>query len=272
MAEQHAQETAEGDDRRGAVAMLSEAAWKLRRQPQVVIPYLLLGAVLVLVDLLRARDPVPAVQRRPFWEGGFELRIEFAGYPAGVLEQQLVYEPLLSLRPLYLLWGMGLQVLTMLATSTAAVLAIATLLGGEPRVEAVGRLFGYVLATDLLLRTIGSIDLLQAWLLALPVIFLLVYAHVRLFAVSGLLVAGHSIRSAIRGSVRITEGRSVSVLGLVLAVGVGALLLSSVPIGGTFLSTAAIAPLHAAAIVVLLELRGSDHMVQAAGDDGSQDI
>ncbi|PCR91197.1 hypothetical protein [Natrinema ejinorense] len=232
---------------------LRAALARLRRDPALFGPFLLVGIALSLVDWLRRRDPLPAPERAGFGTNGIDIRLEFVGYPTGIGQTMRPLESLIGLEPGYLVWGLGLYGLTTLAVSVAGVVTMAHAMGRDVRLGAVRSLFGFVVATDLFQRLLGSIELLQAMgLWGVVPLAIYCYLFVRFFVAPGLLVDGRSIQAAIRGSLRRTAGRGWRLFGLVVAIGLSAWLLASLPLG-TVLSSALVAPVHAVAIVVVLE-------------------
>ncbi|NGM68090.1 hypothetical protein G6M89_03525 [Natronolimnobius sp. AArcel1] len=247
--------------------MVSRSLARLRRDPFLLVPFALAGVVLAILDFLHRGDPVPAIEHGGL--GEHTVNVEYAGYPTGLRQATVPLESLLGLELPYLLWGGGLYVLGLLAVTVAGAVTIRRALTGETSIDidAVTSLFGFVVAMDLLQRALGSVDLLQGMglLLGIPVLVLYFYVMVRLFVTPGLLVAGWGPRAAIRGSDRLTTGAGWSIAGVVVLLGVAAWLLGSVPAIGAFPSTAVVAPIHAVAIVSVLErknvagtLAGSD--------------
>ena len=239
---------------------LSTALARLRDDPVLFGPFLLVGILLAVVDRLHRRDPIPTVERLGGGTSGTDVRVEFLGYPTGIGRTVRPLESLIGLEPLYLGWGLALYVLPLVAISVAGAVTMGRAMGRSVGLEPVGSLLGFVVAADLFHRLVGSIDALQGMeLWGLVPLALYFYLLVRLFLVPGLLVAGRSLRGAVRESVRRTAGRGWPLFGLVLAIGLAAWLLAMAPLGAV-LSSALVAPVHAVAIVVVLERdrRGGD--------------
>ncbi|ELY80982.1 hypothetical protein [Natrinema gari] len=231
---------------------------RLRRDPALFGPFLLVGIVLSLADWLRRHDPLPAPERAGVGTNGLDIRLEFVGYPTGIGQTMRPLESLIGLEPGYLVWGLGLYGLVTLAVSAAGTVTMAHAMGRNVRLGAVCSLFGFVVATDLFHRLLGSVELLQSMgLWGILPLAIYCYLFVRLFVAPGLLVDGRSIQAALRGSLRRTAGRGWRLFGLVVAIGLVAWLLASLPLG-TVLSSTLVAPVHAVAIVVVLE-RGRSH-------------
>ncbi|WP_049927615.1 hypothetical protein [Halopiger goleimassiliensis] len=236
---------------------VSVAFARLREDPLLFVPFVLVGLVLSAVDWLHRRDPIHVVEWGRVETTGLDVRVEFVGYPTGVQQTVRPLESLIGLEQFHLVWGIGLYVLPMAAIAIAGTVTIARSMGQRVSVRAVGSLFAFVVAVDLFHRLLGSIDGLQTmgvWGLApLAVYFGLL---VKLFLVPGLLVDERSIRTALGESARRTAGRGLSVFGLILLLGLGGWLLSAAPLVGTVLSSALVAPVHALVIVAVLEQDG----------------
>ncbi|SFB83911.1 hypothetical protein SAMN05444422_102317 [Halobiforma haloterrestris] len=245
----------DGDDRRelSVGVILSTAVGRLRKSPAALVPFLAAGIVLTVVDALRRHDPIPTLEREVARENGLSIDLAYAGYPTGVAGTKTPLESLVGLHLEYLVWGLALYLLPLLVVVLAGVVTMARAMDRDVRIATVGSVFGYVLAVDLVQRALGSIDALQGmglWGLALLVLYLAV--AVRLFAVPGLLVAGRGPKRALLESVSLTRGHGWTVFGVILVVGLTGWTLASLP-GGTFATTAVLAPVHAVAVVVLLE-------------------
>lgn len=249
--------SAPGRDRRASGGgLLSTAIARLRRDPGLCVPFLLAGCCLWLVDWLRFHDPLPASADSGVGNGGISIQLEYVGYPTGVTRTTPSLESLVGLEPAYFLWGLGLYLLPLAAVSAAGAVTMARAMGREADLEGALSLFGYVLLVDFTLRLLGSIDALQALgLLGLVPIALLLFVSVRLFAVPGSLVAGRSILPALRETNHRTSGHGWRLFGAVLAIAISWWILGALPFGA-FLSTVLVAPVHALAIVHVLEAEG----------------
>lgn len=227
---------------------------RLRDDPRLLAPFLLAGAFLTAVDWLRARDPIPAGERASLPADGIEISVEFVGYPTGVRQTRLLLDPLVGLQPRYLLWVLGLHLLGLAVVSAAGTLAIARATDADATLGAGLRYGAYVAALEFVAVFLASIDVLQGMgLVGVVPLALVAYAFVRLFAAPGFLVAGRSVRVAVRQSARHSRGSGWGIFGLVLLIGLGAWLLAFVPLVGTAASTAVAGSFHAVAIVVFLE-------------------
>ncbi|ELY24434.1 hypothetical protein C500_18865 [Natrialba magadii ATCC 43099] len=203
---------------------------------------------------MRRHDPIPVLEY-----GGLEqatIHLEFVGYPTATGQTTLPLEALVGLELPYLVWGGGLYVLSLLAVSAAGVLTFTALLDGEAHFGPLPSYVGLVVGLDLGYRLLSSAEFLQNMgLLGIVPLALALFALVWLFPAPGLVAAGVSPWNALRWSGAVVRGERWTVLGLVLLLGIGTWLLASVPVVGTFLTGALIAPLHAALIVSLFEYR-----------------
>ncbi|MDQ2050679.1 hypothetical protein RBH26_09280 [Natronolimnohabitans sp. A-GB9] len=240
---------------------LTAAIGRLRRDPSLLVPYLAVGFLFAVLDWVRRRDPLPALEFESLGaNNGISVTVEFVGYPTGVPQTSVLLESFVGLRLGYLAWGIVSYVLPLLAVAGAGAYVLDRAIGVDRRSEtdswvgSITPLFGFVLAMDLLQRLLGSIELLQSLLFGLLALVIYFFVLIRLFAVPGLLVAGYAPGEALRVSNRLTHGRGWRLFGVVLVLGLAAWLLASVPapVVGTVLSTALVAPVHAVAIAVVL--------------------
>lgn len=261
----------------GPSSSFAVAIARIRREPTLLLPFLAAGLVLTVLDLLRRRDPLPVLV-----DDDPTIGVEFVGYPTGVPETVRSLAALIDLKLPYLLWGIGLEVLALLAVVAAGTATIArTLAIGDGRERwddwrdwtatlSARRLLAYlglVALFDAAGRVIGSFgefDLLFGTLVAVP----LFAVYVRCFVAPAAVVVGGENGAgpltALRRSVRATRGRGWSILALVLSYGLAAWLLSLVSVIGTALSTAVVGALHAVSAAVVWE-RANDRDERAAG-------
>ncbi|WP_238386867.1 hypothetical protein [Natrialba swarupiae] len=248
-----------GPGRARSPGVLSRGLEILRTDPWLVVPFLVAGVVLSLVDALRLQDPIPAIVREPLVADGIDVQIEFVGYPAGATQTGVRLESLVGLEIPYLVWGVGLSAVAVLVVVAAGVLTITRSMDGQARLRGFVSLLGFALGVDLVNRALGSIDLLQGMgLFGLVWLAIYLYLFVRLFAVPGLVVDGRSLPAALEESFELTAGRGWSIFGLILLFGLGAWLLAAVPHVGAAASSAIVAPVHAAVIVAFLEQARED--------------
>jgi len=89
---------------------------------------------------------------------------------------------------------------------------------------------------------------------------------VRLFLFPGLLAAGNAVWTALRQSVRRSQGARLALFWLALGLGLISWGLARVPVVGGFLSTAVVGTVHAVALAVLLSRLPSDGDRSASDD------
>lgn len=232
---------------------LVAAIGTIRRDLVLLVPFALVGLALAALDWLRRADPLPTPEHVVFDGSHLDLHVAYVVYPTGVSQTTVPLESLVDLHPHLLGWGLASYVLPLLAVVVAGVVTMARAMGREPRLGMVGSLFGLAIAIDLTNRLLESIDALQGMgLWGLPLLALLFFVGIRLFAVPGLLVAGRGLPAAIVESNRRTAGRGWQLAALVLAFGLGAWLLADVSSVGALLSTAIVGPVHAVTIVAVL--------------------
>lgn len=238
-----------------ATGVLAESVRRLVRDPVMAVPFLAAGVVLSLVDWLRVRDPVPTTHVPQF--GEVTVSVSFFVSPSGLRATGVRPAALVDLRPRYLVWTVGLELLALVAVAVAGWLTLSRAAGVGPSRNRLVTYLVFVVATRLLLGAFSAFDGL-AWVTLLAFVALLV-VFVRLFAAPALVVAGGpdgdglGIRAAAGRSSRLARGRGPPVFGLVLAVGLATWFLGSVPAAGALVSTAMVAPVHAVAVVVFVE-------------------
>lgn len=245
--------TGEAADGPVTTAGLLRAGWRrLRADPRALVPFLLAGVVLATANWLRRRDPVPVVTPERLQDGHFA--VAYAVFPTGVAGYDTPVGALFGLKWAYLAWTLGVGAAAVAATALAGALTISRL---DARPAAGSRAgparYAAVVAVLWGLGSLGRVEfdgsLVPFGLLVLPLALL---AFVRLFAAPVPLVRGRGVAAAVRESDRRVRGHGWTVFGLALAVGLANFLLGSVPVAGPLLSTALVAPLHAAAAVAFV--------------------
>lgn len=236
----------EADDA-GPSVTLPQPIARLRREPTLALPFAIAGVFLTVLDWLRRADPLPALAT-----GGGEwtrISVEYAGYPTGTPETARSLEALVGLRPPYLVWGIGLEMLAIAAVAVAGIATVAQASAETERWDGAlsGRrllaYFGLIVSFDAVGRVVGSFDggLLLGAVLAVP----LFAAYVRAFAAPAFVVAGAGPLTALSRSWRATRGIGWRVLALVGCLGLAAWFLGSPPYIGTVLSTTVVGAAHA---------------------------
>lgn len=246
----------------GPSSPLSAAMERIRRDPSLLLPFVVAGILLAIVDWGRRRDPLPTLPP----ENGDEtaITVDFAGYPTGAPETVRSLEALVDLKLPYLAWGLGLETFALLVVAAAGAITIARALDGGS--ESAGRrserlstrrvlaYLGLVGLFDVAARVLGSFGDLDP-LLGIPLLVLFFVAMVRLFAAPAFVVTGAGPIAALRRSVRATRGSGWSILALVIPIGLTTWLLTLVPLpyAGIVLSSALVAPVHAVAAAAVRE-------------------
>jgi hypothetical protein len=238
--------TAETDGSLSTAALVAGALRRIRAVPRALLALLLAGLVVTGIDWLRLHDPIPTVGYVGILDG--RLSVLF-GIPLLVGSRAIVpLSALVGLKPQWLAWGVGLELLSFVAVASAGAYALA-------------RLLQVSLTTAAVLRYAGLVALFQfglgfrieqaGLLLAFPLFTIWLFLLVRLFALPGLLVAGDSVGSAVRRSWRLATGHGWLLLAVVLLLGVLNHLLMSIPgigpLGSAFVTVA-----HASTIATFL--------------------
>ncbi|MXV63025.1 hypothetical protein GS429_13295 [Natronorubrum sp. JWXQ-INN-674] len=233
--------------------VLSAAIDRLLRNPSLFAPFAVAGLVLATIDALRLRDPIPALEYAGLDKA--TLSLEYVGYPTGVNRMSVSLESFIGLELPYLVWGLGLHVLSLLVVALAGALTLTRLLDGEAQFGPLPSYLGFVVTVDFAHRLLDSIVPQGTGLFGLVPLALLLAAMVLLFPTPGLIAAGASPWTAIRDGGVWVRGDGWSVFALVVIFGTSAWLLASVPVAGAFLTSALVAPVHAVAIASLFEHR-----------------
>lgn len=218
---------------------------RLRCNPRVIGVFLLVGVLVAIIDVVRRGDPVPAASFVGVREGTISLR--FGLLVDVVYRHSTPMSTLVELRPRWLVWTAGLEVLRGGALIVASVYGYAQLLDETATVGAAGR-YGFVMVVFAL----AAIDINTGFVLGLPLGIVAVYLLVRFAPVSGLLAIGASIPTAFRTGWRITGGHGWSLFGVVLVVGLLNHSLASIPLIGP-VGSSLIAAVHVAVIATFLD-------------------
>jgi hypothetical protein len=234
---------------RTTTGILREAIDRLGRDPELVVPFAVAGVVLSVVGRLRLTDAVPT--RVSDGLGETMVRVQFSLYPTGSETTGLPVAALVNLKLPYFLWAVGVELVVFLAVGIAGWFTLARAFGAERTMERLLTYLGFVAVVQAAFRLLGAVDGLG--FVTLVALVGLLAAFVRLFVAPALVVAGADIRTAVGRSSRLTAGEGVTVFGLVLAVGLSAWILGSIPVVGAFVSSAVVAPIHAVSIVVFLD-------------------
>lgn len=245
----------------GPSSPLSAATARIRRDPALLLPFVVAGALLAVVDWARRRDPLPTL---PLDDGdGVSISVELVGYPTGAPGTARSLESLVDLHLPYLAWGIGLELAALLVVAVAGAVTIARALEvGDQRDTWRKRVTGRRLvaylglvvlfdAAERLLGSLGDVGLV----LGIPLLVVVCVVLVRLFVAPAFVVAGSGPIAALRRSDRVTRGIGWSIFALVLGFGLATWLLTLVPLpyAGPLLSSALVASIHAVTVAVLWE-------------------
>lgn len=242
---------------------LSPAVARLRREPALLVPFIVAGLVLTLLDRLRRWDPIPTLVPG----SDASIGVDYVGYPTGTPETVRSLAALVDLKPPYLVWAVGLESLALAAVAIAGTVTIArtlavgdgwgwrgwgrrslAYLGLVALFEAIGRAVGAV----------GDVGIVLGVVLAVP----LFAAFVRFFLAPAFVVTGAGATTALVRSARATRGIGWRLLAIVVCFGLATWLLGLVPLVGTVLSTAIVGPVHA---VTTATVRGERAAIDADG-------
>jgi hypothetical protein len=227
--------------------LFAGALRRIRAHPRAILALLIAGSVVTGIDWLRLHDPIPSIGYRGIQEG--HLSVLFGVVVTVFSRVTVPLSALVGLKPQWFAWAIGLKLLGFVVVAGAGAYALS-------------RLLQVPLTTAATLRYAGVVAFLQVGpgniqftggglLLAIPLLVLVLFLFLRLFALPGLLVAGYSITSALRQSWRRTKGHGRSLFAVVVLLGILNHLLLSVPVVGP-LGSAVVAVLHAGTVAVFL--------------------
>lgn len=257
----------ESEDRGLSTAgLLTDARRRLQENLPALFALLAAGVVVAGTDWLLRRDPVPTVGYTGVLDGRFSVTI---GVVVRVISDAgTPLSALIGLRPRWLAWTIGLELPAFLVVSGAGAYALARLLGVDLTRTAVLR---YVAVAAVLRLASVSFDLVGgAVVLAVVLIPLAFIFLVRLFAVPGFLIAGHSIPGAFRDSWHRTRGHGWALLGVVFLIGLLNHLLASIPIVGP-VGSAFAGALHAGGVAAFLRQIGEDESSELSRNESFSD-
>ncbi|MFB1063715.1 hypothetical protein [Natrinema sp. H-ect4] len=238
-----------------SLSPVSLALEQFRRDPALLLPFLVAGVCLAVLDWLRRLDPLPT---RPAVQNGVSITIAYTGYPTGTPETARALESLVDLKLPSLVWGIGLEAVAVLVIAAAGTVTIARALPEDRGATTGRRLLAYgglVVLFDGAFRVLASfIDGDVGLVFGLVLIVPLFAVFVRLFAAPAAVVTGSGPVTALRQSAPATRGHGWTILALVIGFGLAAWLLGRVPRAGTVVSTALVGSLHAVTVAALWEV------------------
>lgn len=220
---------------------------RLRTTPRTLVVLFLAGLVVTGIDWLRLHDPIPTVGYVGIQNGRFAVLLST---PIVVFSRASVPgSAFVGLKPQWLAWTIGLELLEFVVVVSAGAYVLARLLREPLTTAAVGWYTGLV---ALFQFGLGFRLEEGGLLLALPAFVIWLFVLVRLFALPGLLVAGDSVGAALRHSWRRATGHGVSLFVVIVLLGLLNHLLTSVPVIGS-VGSALVAGLHAGAVAAFLD-------------------
>ena len=254
-------EPAETEDREGRLttsSVFDRAVARVRVNPSLLLPFVLAGIVLTVLDRLRLRDPVPTVERAPIGIDEITVQFGYVGYPTGVPGTSRRLDAVVDLEVPYLLWAVGLEVVALVAVAAAGWYTIARAADAEPTAKGFGSYLGLIVLFTVALWALGSIGDVAplgpfGLVVALGLLVVVLLVFIRLFLAPALAALGEPLRSAIGRSYRLTGGHELALAGLVVTYGLLAWLIGAVPYVGAFTSTVTVAVIHAVSTVIALE-------------------
>ncbi|WP_123537298.1 hypothetical protein [Halosimplex salinum] len=223
-----------GDESRlTAIRLLRDGVTDLRRTPSVLLAMVLAGLAVAVVDWVRLVDPAPVTEFVGLTGG--RVTIHYGVMVTVVSGTSTPLSALAGLRPAWLAWVVGLELLRNGALVLAGVYGFATLLDVDATASATLRyagVFGVFAALRAFFPTY-SVGLVAGVLF----IALFLFVVVRLVALPALLVTGASVSAAVGRSWRLAAGHGWSLLGVVAVVGLASFGAASVPVAGPVLAS-----------------------------------
>lgn len=237
-------------------AVLRVIGSRIRRDPFLGVPFAIAGALLALADVVRNRDPIPVTRADWFGE---TVSVQYSIYPTGTVRTVRDVGALVDLQTPSLLWGVGIELLVVLAIGIAGWATITRSLGVRRSLASLARYLGLVATLELVPPLFGGLSIdVQGLLPGFVLLAGISLVLVRLYLVPASLVAGRGFADALRDSVDASRGRRWTIFGLILVFGVASWGLAHVPTVGAFLSTAIVAPLQAASFAAFVHQQGSE--------------
>jgi hypothetical protein len=256
-----ADDSANTDVSFSTASLFAEAYRRIRATPRALIALLLAGLVVTGVDWLRLHDPIPTVGYVGIQDG--RLSVLFGIIVTVSSRATAPLSALVGLKPQWLAWGIGLELLGFVAVVSTGAYALARLLRLPLTTAAVLRYASIVALLQFGWFRVGTLHVegsgvdMRALLLALPLFVIWLFLFVHLFALPGLLIADESVWAALQRSWRLATGHGWSLFTVIVLLGVLNHLLTSVPLVGP-LGSAVVAGLHAGTVAVFLDRKAFD--------------
>lgn len=250
--------------------VLKSSLGRIRRDPVLAVPFTIVGVLVALGDWLRQHDPIAMAPTDALSQS---VSIKYAVFPQGTARTVRHVGALIDLKPRYLLWAVGLEILVPLAVGIAGWLTIARVLDTDSRPRALSRYLIALAAFVSLPQLFGGFSAdISNLLLGLVLFAMVLFVLTRLFLFPALLVTGSGFIRALRQSYHRSHGQGMPIAGLIIVIGLGYWGLATVPVAGGFLSTAVVAPIHAVAIGVVFSVDSQGAASIPANQTGTSDV
>ncbi|MDS0223734.1 hypothetical protein NDI54_20540 [Haloarcula sp. S1AR25-5A] len=250
--------------------VLTSALGRIRRDPVLAVPFAVVGVLVALGDWLRQHDPIPMASTDALSQS---VSIKYAVFPQGTARTVRHVGALIDLKPRYLLWAVGLEILVPLAVGIAGWLTIARVLDTDTRPRALSRYLIALAAFVSLPQLFGGFSAdISNLLLGLVLFAMVLFVLTRLFLFPALLVTGSGFIRALRQSYHRSHGQGMTIAGLIIVIGLAYWGLATVPVAGGFLSTAVVAPIHAVAIGIVFSVDSHSAASIPANQTGTSDV
>ena len=232
--------------------VLREVVRRFTADPVLLLPFGCAGLVLAAVDFWRRRDPLPVSRPDSLSR---TLEVQATVVPSGVPRTVRRVDALVDLQATYLVAGVGLELLVPLVLATAGWLTVGRASARGRTLRGLVRYLGVVLAvvTVPTLVYVPTVDVSSVFV-ALLILVVGAFLVVRTFLVSGYVISGDALVTAVRRSVRESTGNGLTILGLAVGVGTLSWALAKLfgPVGGG-VSTLFGGAVHAVALAVLVD-------------------
>ena len=236
----------------GVVDVLREVVRRFETDPVLALPFVCAGLLLASVDVWRRRDPLPVSRPDSLSR---TLEVQATVVPSGVPRTVRRVDALVDLQATYLVAGVGLELLVPLVLAIAGWLTVGRASTHSRTLGGLVRYLGVVLAV-VTVPTLFDVPTVDVPSLFVGLLLLVVGAFltVRMFLVPGYVIAGDSLVTAVRRSVRASTGNGLAILGLAVGFGTLSWALAKLfgPVGGG-VSTIFGGAVHAVALAVLVD-------------------
>ncbi|UVE52119.1 hypothetical protein KU306_16025 (plasmid) [Haloferax larsenii] len=233
------------------------------RDPGLVVPFMVVGLFVAFADWVRMRDPIPLSASDGLSQ---TFSIQYSVFPMGTARTARRAAVFVDLRLPYLVGGLTLELLAVLAAGVAGWLTITRALGVERCRSSLARYLGGMSTVTILPWMLGSPSIDVGSLVLGALLFLtFTLVLVRVFLVPGFLAADEGFKVALWKSARASSGIRVTLFWLLSLFGLASWGLAQIPVAGGLLSTAVVGPVHAISLAVVVR---QTRMENAAERDG----